>query len=85
MRRAKQFNSGYACAVAGIINGHGAGVHTLEALEANGMTTAKKCRAMGIEEYDIELFQDHFKEIRLRQKREKDLQTKYRRNFTDKI
>ncbi len=49
------FDKGYACAIACIVKGHGAGTEVSEALQANGLTSVKILKDRGVDEYDIEV------------------------------
>lgn len=60
-----KFNQGYACAVATLIRMHGGVETSTKELFAAGFGKydIKKLRSSGVDEYDIETFKTHRKEL----------------------
>lgn len=71
MNKKCEFSQGYACAVACIIKSHGGNTDTREALEANGLTSLAKLKAVGVSQYDIDILMPTIKEIEGRKRRMK--------------
>lgn len=63
------FDQGYVCAVAQIINAHGEGTDTREALEAGGFTSMQSLIDAKIDPYDIETVKNTICQIEERRNR----------------
>lgn len=58
------FTQGYIAAISCFIKGHGMGTEVRETYRAGiGKSTLKQLKANGVDEYDLQILKEHWKEL----------------------